>query len=83
MIGRVMEGARAWIEEIGRLDSIGLKSAPDLQFMAHAILERVPALKPRYALTLTSYMKLRKKRDVYNLACLLVTICGGRKWGTS
>ena len=46
MIGRIMEGARAWIEEIGRLDSIGLETAPDLEFMAHAILERVPALKP-------------------------------------
>lgn len=42
-----MEGARTWIDEIGRLDSIGLKNAPDLQFMAHAILERVPELKPR------------------------------------
>ena len=47
MIGRVMEGARAWIEEIGRLDSISLENVPDLEFMAHAILERVPALKPR------------------------------------
>ncbi len=57
MLGRIMEGAKAWIEEIGRLDSIGLQKAPDLQFMAHAILERVPALKPRYVLTLTYSLK--------------------------
>ena len=55
MIGRIMEGARAWIEEIGRLDSIGLNNAPDLQFMAHAILERVPALKPRQVDLLSLY----------------------------
>ena len=57
MIGRIMEGARSWIEEIGRLDSIGLQNAPDVQFMAHAILERVPALKPWYVLTLTYSLK--------------------------
>ena len=42
-----MEGAKAWIEEIGRLDSIGLNKAPDLEFMAHAILDKVPVLKRR------------------------------------
>ena len=68
MIGRIMEGARCWIEEIGRLDSIGLKNAPDLQFMANAILERVPTLKPRYVLTLILVMKLEKKKVFYNLS---------------
>ena len=47
MLGRIMEVARAWIEEIGQLDSVGLNNAPDLQFMAHAILDRLPALKQR------------------------------------
>ena len=47
MLGGIMEGAKAWIEEIGRLDSIGLNKAPDLEFMAHAILDKVPVLKRR------------------------------------
>ena len=46
MLGRVMEGAKAWIEEIGGLDSIGLKVAPPLQFMAEAILAELPELRP-------------------------------------
>ena len=46
MIGRVMQGARAWIAKVGQLDDIGFKAAPDLQFMAKAILELVPELKP-------------------------------------
>ncbi len=45
MIARVMLGARAWIEELGRLDSIGSKTAPDLQFMANKILEQLPELQ--------------------------------------
>jgi hypothetical protein len=45
MIGRVMNGAKAWIEEIGRLDDIGSQNAPDLQFMAKAILVELPELR--------------------------------------
>jgi hypothetical protein len=41
-----MEGAKSWIEEIGRLDSIGFKEAPPLQFMAEAILSELPELRP-------------------------------------
>ncbi len=39
------------------INVLGKEGAPDLQFMAHAILERVPALKPRYVLTLTYSLK--------------------------
>ena len=46
MIGRVMEGAKSWIEEIGRLDDIGFKKEPPLQFMAEAILAELPELRP-------------------------------------
>jgi hypothetical protein len=53
MIGRVMTGARSWISEIGTLDSLGLKPAPDLEFMAKAILLEVndPALAAGYGLS--------------------------------
>ncbi len=46
MIGQVMEGAKSWIEEIGRLDNIGFKKAPPLQFLAEAILAKLPELRP-------------------------------------
>ena len=45
MIGRVMNGAKAWIEELRRLDNIGFQKAPDLQFMAEAILTELPELQ--------------------------------------
>ena len=46
MIGQVMEGAKSWIEEIGRLDNIGFKKPPPLQFLAEAILAKLPELRP-------------------------------------
>jgi hypothetical protein len=50
MVGRVMQGARAWIEEIGRLNSLGMSTVPDLQFMAKGILRLIgdPALRAGY-----------------------------------
>ena len=48
MIGRVMSGAKVWIEELRRLDVItelGAPEAPDLQFMAKAILTELPELQ--------------------------------------
>jgi hypothetical protein len=45
MIARVMEGAKAWIEEISRLGSIGINAAPDVQYMANKILELLPELQ--------------------------------------
>ena len=45
MIGRVMNGAKAWIEELRRLDNIGFQKAPDLQLMAKAILTELPELQ--------------------------------------
>lgn len=41
MLGRVMDGARAWIAEVSTLDAIGFKKPPDLQFMAKAILAKL------------------------------------------
>ena len=51
MIGRVMQGARAWIEEIGRLSDLGMSTVTDLQFMAKGILQLIddPALHAGYA----------------------------------
>ena len=46
MLGRVMAGAKAWIDQLSLLDDIGLASAPDLQFMATAILAQLEAEFP-------------------------------------
>ena len=45
MLGRVMAGAKAWIDEVALLDDIGLAQAPHLEFMAKKILAELPELQ--------------------------------------
>ena len=45
MLGRVIAGANAWIDEVALLDDIGLAQAPHLELMAKKILAELSELQ--------------------------------------